>query len=245
MKQLWIFDFDGTLAELVPNRALAAILPESQLMLKELTSRSDTSVAILTSRTLEDVRLRIDTHDLYLGGSSGLFWQDPQQNVVVANPIAKDRAVKLREVVLPLLRETLSPFAVDLEDKFVSVTIHYRNLDPDLHSKLALTLQMFATAHKLNLFQGPFAHEIPLDSAINKTEGLRSLFMLFPGEFDTRVTSFAGDDTNDAQAMSWLIENGGRAVVVDNRISVAGAYNVASPKDLINLIHLECTQTSV
>lgn len=244
MRQLWIFDFDGTLAELVPNRALAAILPESQLMLQELSLRPETSVAILTSRTLEDVRLRVDCQDLYLGGTSGLFWQDPQQTVVVANPIAKDRAVKLRELVLPPLREVIAPFEVDLEDKFVSVTVHYRNLDADLHSKLVWSLQLFTAAHNLNLFQGPFAHEIPLDSAINKTEGLRSLFRLFPEKFDAQTTTFAGDDANDAQAMSWLIENGGQAIVVDSRISVFGSYKVASPMELVHLIRLEFAQTA-
>lgn len=244
MKQLWVFDFDGTLSDLVPNRAVAAILPDSQLMLEELSSRPNTAVAILTSRTLEDLRHRVDNPSLFLGGTSGLFWQSPQQTVTVANPLAKERAVRLRDRALPKLREMLQPFEIDLEDKFVSVTIHFRGLEADMHPRLLSTLKVFASAHNLDLFPGPFAHEIPLDSMINKAEGLRALFDLHPDAFDVKMTTFAGDDTNDAEAMSWLIENGGQAIVVDNRIEVPGAYRVANPLGLVHLILLKLAPTS-
>lgn len=237
--RLWVFDYDGTLSNLVADRRAAAILPESQVLLRELANRKDATVAILSSRTLDDLKLRVVGKGIYLGGSSGLYWQSPQEQLFITNELAAERAARQRTALIPLLNELLRPYDVDLEDKFAALTVHYRNLNVDMHADLIRLLHTFCKAQNLHFYEGPFALEIRLDESIKKVEGLRSLFDLLPGDYCARNTTYAGDDENDADAMGWLLAQGGRAFIVGERIRVTGARNVESPLDLVGIIRKE------
>ena len=55
LERLWIFDFDGTLSPLVPDRDAAALLPEGREMLSALVRLPRQGVAVLSSRLLDDL----------------------------------------------------------------------------------------------------------------------------------------------------------------------------------------------
>jgi len=77
IRRLWVFDFDGTLSPLVPDRAVARLHRASLALLKDLAAEPRDRVAVLSSRTLDDIVPRVPVPQAYLGGGCGLEWRTP------------------------------------------------------------------------------------------------------------------------------------------------------------------------
>jgi trehalose 6-phosphate phosphatase len=110
------FDFDGTLAPIVPNPQDAALRPGTELLMKQLASLY--SCILVTGRGRENMRRRL----------SGIPFREIIGNHGIepwsASPAMK-RAVK---TWLGPLKKGLNDFpGVLVEDKHFSVTVHYRN----------------------------------------------------------------------------------------------------------------------
>lgn len=234
MSRIWVFDFDGTLAPIVPERDAAAMLPGFDSILNTLAGRPGNTVAILSSRTLDDLRTRLTMDGIYLGGASGLHWQSPDGAVICINPEAIERAGRCRRGLVPLLRELLRPYPIDWEDKETSLTIHYRTLAAPVREQVRLLLRSFCFAHRVSYSEGPLALEIRFDASIKKVEGLRALLRVLGAAAVPPQFVFAGDDDNDAEAMHWLIAAGGTAVVVGERIVVPRAVVLRDPAELLD-----------
>jgi len=110
------FDFDGTLAPIVSKPENAAVRPGTLLLLNQLTSLY--SCIVVSGRSREDTRrkLRGIAFSEIIGNHGIEPWH---------SSAAFARAVKNW---LPLLKQGLDGLpGVVLEDKYFSVTIHYRN----------------------------------------------------------------------------------------------------------------------
>lgn len=234
MSRIWVFDFDGTLAPIVPEREAAALLLGFAGVLGALARQPGITVAVLSSRTLEDLRARLSVDGIYLGGASGLYWQCPSGEVICTNPDAVERARRCRRGLVPLLRELLRPHPVDWEDKETSLTVHYRALAAPVREQVRLLLRNFCFANRVSYSEGPMALEIRFDASIKKVEGLQALLRILGATAAPPQVVFAGDDDNDAEAMHWLVAAGGTAVVVGERITVPGAMALKDPAQLLD-----------
>lgn len=233
MSRIWVFDFDGTLAPIVPDRDAAAMLPGFDEVLGSLAGQPGNTVAILSSRTLDDLQARLTIDGVYLGGASGLHWQCPPAEVICTNPEAVERARRCRRALLPLLRELLRPYPIDWEDKATSLTVHYRTLPAPAREQVRLLLRNFCFGNRVSYSEGPLAVEIRFDASIKKVEGLQALLRILGVTAAPPQVVYAGDDDNDAEAMHWLIEAGGTAAVVGDRIVVPRAVVLRDPAELL------------
>lgn len=236
MKRIWVFDFDGTLSQLVENRNDAVMVPGARALLEALADNPHHLVAILSSRTLEDLQRRAEVGGVYLGGSCGLFWRTPKGDLVSLNPGVAEGIQARRRVVLPLLTELLRPHDIDLEDKGATITIHYRTVPAIEQPLLRRLVQAFCLNRRMAYFEGPFALEIRLHESIKKREGLMAMLKTLGDGALPEEVFYAGDDENDADAMQWLVSRGGTAVTVGGRIEVAGATGVANPHELLEVV---------
>src|SRR5512139_1050917 len=90
---LWFFDFDGTISEFVPRSAEAEIHPACRDLLRDLSALSLQRVAILSSRSLDDLIARVEIPGVFLGGGSGMEWRRPAGESFLADP---NQAARLR-----------------------------------------------------------------------------------------------------------------------------------------------------
>jgi trehalose 6-phosphate phosphatase len=119
---LCAFDFDGTLAPIVkdPERA---IMPEDVARLLAILS-SLTAVAIITGRSLADLRKRLDFEPHYLVGNHGIegipAWAGRREEY--------ERICREWEAVLTTLFDKNAAFDRDIwiENKGCSLSVHYR-----------------------------------------------------------------------------------------------------------------------
>jgi trehalose 6-phosphate phosphatase len=117
---LFAFDFDGTLAPIVDDRDAAAMRPETRRLLVALSTVAP--CAVLSGRGLGDLGARVEGVPLVLAvGNHGAEWGDEADGAPARR--------QMRE-----LQAALEPVAdrftgVSIEDKGLSLTVHFRGAD--------------------------------------------------------------------------------------------------------------------
>ena len=119
-RALLAFDLDGTLAPLVPCRADAAVPPDTAAHLQALALRWP--VAVITGRCVADARERLGFAPRYLLGNHGAERQGYPMAQGLHRQLDPCRAVLQRHA------DALRQQGVELEDKGLSLALHYGNL---------------------------------------------------------------------------------------------------------------------
>ena len=133
-RTLVAFDFDGTLARIVPNPDAASMRRSTETLLTRLAARCP--CVVISGRALRDVRARL--LGVGMRGIVGNHGIEPWSTL----PAIK----KTVRSWLPLLKSNLRQFpGVVIEDKEFSVTVHYR----DTPHKREVRGAVAATAKKL------------------------------------------------------------------------------------------------
>ena len=126
--RLFLFvDFDGTLAPVVSTPSLASLPLEHNDILRALATRNDIVTAVISGRTVDDLRRRIGLPVIY-AGNYGLEIQGPGLNYTVPG------ADEFRAMVFQIcnrLRARLALYAgVLVECKALTATVHLRQALP-------------------------------------------------------------------------------------------------------------------
>ena len=233
LQKLWIFDFDGTLSPLVPDRDAAALLPEARELLSKLLKLAGQSVAVLSSRMLDDLIPRIRIKGLYLAGGSGAEWLLPNgERRTVDNKIKRLEGVRVS--VMPELNKLSYIKGVDVEDKQWSVAVHVRHVSAEGRARVLDFLAVLSRTTGVRLFRGPEVFEIQLLPEIDKLFGVITLcemlnFVPAPGSL-----VYAGDDENDYTVMQWVIRKEGAALFVGKKPKISGIWEIQTPAALVS-----------
>jgi trehalose 6-phosphate phosphatase len=119
---LFAFDFDGTLAKIVRDRHTAQLGRPIRLWLGELAKRAPT--AIISGRSIEDLRTRVGNTVPYLIGNHGLEGLHVTQQVVQQ---ARETCRGWKQLIEERFGTELTRYGVFVEDKSYSLSFHYRN----------------------------------------------------------------------------------------------------------------------
>ena len=235
-RRLWVFDFDGTLSPLVPDRSAARLHPACRALLKDLAADSGNQVAVLSSRSLEDLASRIPVQGLILGGGSGLEWRLPGGHRIIPGEEAERRLEEARKAVSPALARISAFPGVELEDKRWSAAVHFRRVLPEARSMLYPLIRDLEEHPGIRVFEGPAVAEVQFFPSVNKSFGIRRLCRIL--KFDPSVARilYAGDDENDAMAMKWVISRKGTAIAVGGRVRVPGVRTADGPASLARAV---------
>jgi trehalose 6-phosphate phosphatase len=214
---LWVFDFDGTLSPLVPDRHEAELHPMCRELLKELSERPGHFAAVLSSREIEDLVGRVPLPRVLLGGASGLVWRFPGGHRLRPGDPAEARREEAASALAPLLSRLSSFPGVEVEDK-----------EP--------LLDELGQTPGIRVFRGPSAVEVQLLGHVSKSFGVRRLCRFLGFDPSRGQLLYAGDDENDAVAMRWVLRKGGIAVAVRTNLRVRGARFVEDPAALARTV---------
>jgi trehalose 6-phosphate phosphatase len=197
---LLAFDFDGTIAPIVPDPAQAYAHPDVVAVLGRL-GRHLGAVAVVTGRPVREV--------LRLGGFAGAAglgrlrilgqygverWRADTDRIEEPPPSEGIAAARDR---LPGLLAELDLADAHLEDKGRAIGVHVRRLpDPAAaFDRLREPLHRLADAEGLQLEPGRMVYELR-GRGVDKGDAVRSLVE----EVDAEVVVFAGDDLGDLPA---------------------------------------------
>lgn len=242
--RLWVFDFDGTLSPIVADRAAARLHPACRALLRDLARRPGNAVAVLSSRTIEDLAPRVPVEGVILGGNSGLEWLFPGGHRVRPGAGAEERLAASRRRADRLLAPLAAVPGVEIEDKRWSAAVHFRLVAPERIPAVRSLIAELKRQPGIRAYDGPFAVEIQFLPSVSKAFGLRRLCRMTGVRCAPRCIVYAGDDESDARAMAWLQRGGGTAIVVGDRVRLDGARRVAGPAALARAIRETAAATA-
>ena len=182
---LLAFDFDGTLAPIVDHPDHAHARASVSPLLAQLGRRLP--IAILTGRSVADVRNRLGFEPAHVIGSHGA--EDESRS-----PAAHDRSgLDALRAQIGARADELRAAGVAVEDKDHSLALHYR-LAPDAFLALACIDSVLGDSPPgLRRFGGKFVVNVVAAGDPDKGDALLAL----AERLGVRAAVFFGDDVND------------------------------------------------
>lgn len=203
-RPLLAFDFDGTLAPIVARPESARISRGVSTRLQALNRQLP--VAIVTGRTVADVRTRLDFSPAFVIGNHGA--EDDAMAPAQVQPASE--LAPLREA-LGAQALALQALGVTVEDKRLSIALHYR-LSRQREQALAAIRELLAPyAAELHVFAGKMVVNVSPANAPDKADAVHALVARCGAD----CAVFVGDDVNDEPVFAsapadWLTVRVGR-----------------------------------
>jgi len=214
-------DLDGTLAPIVLRPD--AVGPDARRtgLLRRLVASTRGRVAVVSGRTLADLDRILEGQVVPLAAIHGLVRRDAQGRILksvapagLARALAEFRAFAARHPGLIV------------EDKELSITLHYRQAPEWASAAQACALQVAAEAG-LEVQPGKMVMELRA-AGPDKGDSVRA-FMADPG-FAGALPIFLGDDLTDEAGFTAVEALGGFGVLVGPARPTTARYRLADPE---------------
>lgn len=197
------FDYDGTLTPIAPRPELAVLSPEVRSLLSALAKTMP--VAVVTGRSLSDVKQLVGLDQLYYAGNHGFEIEGPD--------VSHREAPGLRTTFDTLARQ-LQP-TVDatpgssLEAKGFSVAVHYRQTDDAHVPALRDAVEQAVDGHdEVRLGHGKKVFELRPTLDWHKGAAVRWLVEHLGNDDSLPKPLFIGDDRTDEDALAYVRDLG-------------------------------------
>lgn len=203
-RPLLAFDFDGTLAPIVAQPDAARIPTAVAIRLATLATRLP--VAVVTGRSVADVRGRLGFEPRYIVGNHGA-----EDELDLAGAAERTRALDPLRERLTARGTEASAVGILVEDKGQSIALHYR-LSRWRERAMALIRELVSSVEPpLNIFPGKMVVNVTAAGAPDKAHAVRALL----ARSGASCAMFAGDDVNDEPVFAsapatWLTVRVGR-----------------------------------
>jgi trehalose-phosphatase len=221
-------DYDGTLAEIVNDPGKAIPLPGIPELIEQLaSSKLPITIAIVTGRRISEVkRLLGVTSGLLFSGVHGMEFEGSDGKAEFV-PGALKCLTELDKVRNWLHEQISGRRGFRIEDKEITVGLHYRDADPQEARELAESFSEFvaqSTKH-LKLMQLKMLAEAMPRTAASKGHTVSALKRRLPKSY---VAVYFGDDTTDEDAFRALDDRDVGVLVGEERATFA-RFHVSGP----------------
>lgn len=225
------FDFDGTLAPIAPRPELAAVEPSIRPILDRWAEDRTIRMATVTGRALADIRRVMPVAGMRLAGNHGLELDDGRL-LLEPPPAYRDQLEMARRDLPPALAGIPGAW---IEDKVWTMSIHTRQVDPELRPAVREAIEAFLATHEtpaLGMRTGKGVFELrPLRGA-TKADAVAELLRLW--EIPPEHLWFFGDDDTDEDVFRRFPQ--GTMVRVQHSVESAAPLFLHDPADLARLL---------
>jgi trehalose 6-phosphate phosphatase len=230
---LCCLDFDGTLAPIADDPAVPELTEANRAALSSLAATDRVDVAVVSGRSLADVRTRVDVPGVDYAGNHGLELDiDGEEST---HPLAAARLPTVRRVRDELAPRLAPLTGCTLEDKRLTLTVHTRGAsqaDATLARKRTRTVVDAVAGDDLHVSSGKRVLELRPAFPSGKDLAVR-LLEEHAGD-DTLVVA-VGDDTTDEAAFRAVAPDG-VSVHVGDGADTAADYRVDGPAGVANVL---------
>jgi trehalose-phosphatase len=195
-------DFDGTLASIVEEPALAGLSPHMERVLRALAENPNVSVAVISGRDRADLQSRMPIPGLIYAGNHGL--EINGHGFLFVEPTAAQCTQAMKDIAAEIARRVHPIEGALVEDKGLTLSVHYRMVAEDkvdevrraVHSVLA------ASNHPFQLTTGDKVYDIRPRVYWNKGTAVEWIRQQLdkPGA----LAIYVGDDASDEDAFAVL-----------------------------------------
>ena len=229
-------DYDGKLTPIVRHPSLARLSPPRRKFLEMLTQVDDIKTAIISGRSLAELKQLIRVKGILYVCNHGLEFEDPQLHFI--HPKAQTAQALLKQVAQKLTQALEDFPEVWVEDKTLTLSIHYRKLNESkaifVRKIFSNILQPYLRISKLALTEGKKVWEVRPPTPWNKGRMVLWLLARFQAHLPKKVFPiYAGDDRTDEDAFRALKGKGITLKVAEHRSeSTEASYYVRSPSEV-------------
>lgn len=201
-----LLDYDGTLTPIAPSPEQATLPASTRAVLRELSHHPRMTVAVISGRPLNELRRLVRVRDLIYVGNHGLeMWQDGRQAGVIVPQSLQEAVARIRSQLAGLVADI--PGAL-VEDKGLSVSLHYRLVPHGLESHLmgVFAREILPLVHSSGLTVLYGKKVIELRPKLNWTKGHAALWVIKHIRRRSVLPIYIGDDRTDEDAFEALVD---------------------------------------
>ncbi len=213
-KNIFMFlDYDGTLTPIVGTPDKAVISDEMRSLIIKL--KEIIPVAVISGRALKDIKDRVGIEDIIYAGNHGAEVWDGRKAIISQG--SEENRRLLEEVLEKLKKETSYIKGVLIEDKGITASLHFRNVNVRQVGDIFRIFERIAKEHEddFRFIIGKKVFEIRPVNIWNKGDAVS---WIIENMGKHRFPVYIGDDTTDEDAYS-ILKNRGLS------ISIGGSAN--------------------
>ena len=205
---LLLSDYDGTLTPIVSRPVDAILSSEARDKLNQLSERPNFSVGIISGRSLSDIKMMVGLKGIYYAGNHGLEIEGPGLNFV--SPPARDAQSQIKDLSGQLSARLGSIEGVIIEDKGLSLSVHYRLVKEGEEKTIGDIFHQITTPWlnegKIRVTSGKKVWEVRPPIDWNKGKAVETIIREIKKSPESKqpLALYLGDDTTDEDAFKVL-----------------------------------------
>jgi trehalose-phosphatase len=208
MDNFLFLDFDGTLTPIVSAPRAAALSRKMRGLLIKLSRARGVKLAIVTGRSLADIKKKVGIKNIIYVGNHGLEIDGP--GMKFRHPSEKTFRRAIGEICESLKKDLRGIGGVLIENKGLTVSVHYRlvknNLVPAIKKYVRAAVNRPGVYKKLKINSGKKVLEVKPDTDWDKGAAVLKILRQFGSKKFLPV--YVGDDTTDESAFKALKRTG-------------------------------------
>ncbi len=221
-------DYDGTMTPIVQRPEDAQLHPDMRMLLQNAACCKRFQIAIVSGRALSDLQHRVGMGQLDYVGNHGLEIAGPGLHYC---PLVMEDLQKAIQRCKARLESTfLSIPGCQIEDKKLTLSLHYRRVAPEHKNEFQARLKIFLNEipDTLQVMDGHCVVDIRPN--IHWHKGKACLWLREARGLDDALTIYIGDDRTDEDAFQMLLD--GITVKVGASEVSAAHYFLADPNEV-------------
>jgi trehalose 6-phosphate phosphatase len=236
-----MLDIDGTLCDIVERAADARVPGGARAVLRALGNRTSdrTHLAFVTGRSAADARRMLGIDGAVIYGNHGM--ERPSAPGHLHTPGAQRGDGAGLRAAVPDFADLVTAFpGTMLEDKGLSLTLHYRAMDSAQLPALDARVAAIAAQHGLRVSPGKCVLNVLPATGFTKGDAVLEVVRLSGADSAGASVLFAGDDVTDEDAFRALRRVPGAVTirVGSKPADSAARYSLDGPRDVHALLAL-------
>jgi trehalose 6-phosphate phosphatase len=236
-QKLLLFDYDGTLTPIVDSPEMANLTLGTKKLLASLVHRPSVKVGIISGRALLDIKDRVGLRGIIYAGNHGFEIEGP--DIQFIHPLTEEISSIIRLMSTVLQRAMSSIKGVIVEDKGVTLSVHYRLVDQDkitaVNNMFENTVGIANRLGKIKITSGKKVHEVRPAISWNKGNAVNLIFdrVSRPNRKADVLPLYLGDDLTDEDAFKAVNDLDGISILIGEASQQsAAAYYLNSTSEV-------------
>jgi trehalose-phosphatase len=230
-RNLFLFvDYDGTLTPIVSRPELALCPSKVKRHLGELRDLPGVSLAIISGRSIEDVREKVGVSGITYVGNHGLEIENPAGRH--KKILASARKRELKRITQNLQNSLKKIPGILLEDKGPILSVHYRTVPQKFFTQVPqiVEAELQQWRKRWKMASGKKVLEIRPNINFNKGKAVKEILKTFPSQ--QLLPIYLGDDQTDEDAFRVLKGQGISVFVGMGKLSSEADFFLRNPEEV-------------
>ncbi len=230
-QNLFLFlDYDGTLTPIVSRPELALCPFEVKRHLEELRDLPGVYLAIISGRSLEDLREKVGVSDIIYVGNHGLEIEYPDGRH--KKMLSSARTRELKRITQNLQNSLKEIPGILFEEKGPILSVHYRNVPQKFSTQIPQVLEeeLQQWKDRWKMASGKMVLEIQPNVDFHKGKAVREILKTFPSP--GLLPIYLGDDQTDEDAFRVLKGHGISVFIGPGKLPSEADFFLRSPDEV-------------